>query len=152
MFCNIINLLKILKRKKKKIWLYLRFDCSPAISSRFPVPSGNTKNTTYRLIIEKIGFGRIPGSAGLSGYMARKSRISGNIRRGMPDNLAGYPASGKKSDPAQPYWILSGVISEFMPERTRGPFFHICVGSILAIAVYSFYLFSPLGKKFSFLS
>jgi hypothetical protein len=44
--------------------------------------------------------GQISGSAGLSGrisgYPAIKSRISGNIRQDMPDNPAGYPASGKK--------------------------------------------------------
>ena len=48
---------------------------------------------------------RIPGSAGLSGrisgYPAGKSRISGNIREGMPDHPAGHPV--KKADPAQPY-------------------------------------------------
>ena len=56
-----------------------------------------------------IGLDRMSGSAGLSsrlsGYPARKSRISGNIRQGMPDNPAGHPASGKKSDPAQPYQL-----------------------------------------------
>ena len=32
-------------------------------------------------------------------YRKKKS----DIRQGMPDNPVGYPASGKKTDPAQPY-------------------------------------------------
>ena len=52
--------------------------------------------------IIKLGSGRISYSAGLSGrisgYPARKSRMSGNIRQGMLNN----PVSSKKTDSAQP--------------------------------------------------
>ena len=54
----------------------------------------------YNLVLSHLGLGRISGNAWLFGrissYPTIKSRISGNIRKGIPDNPAGYPASGKK--------------------------------------------------------
>ena len=59
------------------------------------------KEATAYVHWKRVGLGRISGSDGLSGrisgYPARKSRMSGTIRQVMPDNPAGYPAFRKKN-------------------------------------------------------
>ena len=69
--------------------------CSATLAPR-PTSSSSlthSRSTSIHFLAFRLGLGRI------FGYLTRKSRISDNIRQGMPDNPAGYPARKTRSGP-----------------------------------------------------